>query len=123
MQGLRANGPPPLSPLEIGRQRHIQIIAIFGPAKPPGDTGLNITMARMAWLPADSVGGWLISVGGFAGLGWFRGIVAALGFALALYSRSGKHARFDDMRHASALKRMQAVSVCMPAIPFLLSCF
>lgn len=48
--------------------------------------GLNITMASMGWLMAGSVGGWLISVWGFAGLGWFCGIVAAAGCALALFS-------------------------------------
>ncbi|MEO8719275.1 MAG: MFS transporter, partial [Burkholderiales bacterium] len=48
--------------------------------------GLNITMASMGWLLAGSVGGWLIAVGGFAGLGAFCALVAALGCGLALYS-------------------------------------
>jgi DHA1 family inner membrane transport protein len=48
--------------------------------------GLNITMASMGWLLAGSVGGWLISVGGFAGLGAFSALVAALGCGLALFS-------------------------------------
>jgi DHA1 family inner membrane transport protein len=48
--------------------------------------GLNITMASMGWLLAGSVGGWLISVSGFAGLGAFCALVAALGCALALFS-------------------------------------
>ncbi|HEX7812218.1 MAG TPA: MFS transporter [Burkholderiales bacterium] len=46
--------------------------------------GLNITMASIGWLMAGSVGGWLISVGGFAALGWFCGGVAAVGCVLAL---------------------------------------
>jgi MFS transporter, DHA1 family, inner membrane transport protein len=48
--------------------------------------GLNITMASMGWLLAGSVGGTLISLGGFAGLGVFAALVALLGCALALYS-------------------------------------
>ena len=48
--------------------------------------GLNITMASLGWLLAGSVGGWLIAVGGFAGLGAFCAAVAALGCGLALYS-------------------------------------
>jgi DHA1 family inner membrane transport protein len=52
--------------------------------------GLNITMASIGWLMAGSVGGWLISVWGFAGLGWFSGGVAAVGCALALLSRPGR---------------------------------
>ncbi len=48
--------------------------------------GLNITMASMGWLLAGSVGGWLISVGGFAGLGAFCAAVAAVGCALALFA-------------------------------------
>jgi DHA1 family inner membrane transport protein len=49
--------------------------------------GLNITMASMGWLLAGSVGGWLMSVSGFVGLGAFATVVAALGCGLALYSR------------------------------------
>ncbi|HWA13298.1 MAG TPA: MFS transporter [Burkholderiales bacterium] len=48
--------------------------------------GLNITMASLGWLMAGSLGGWLIAAGGFAGLGWFCGGVAALGCGLALSS-------------------------------------
>jgi predicted MFS family arabinose efflux permease len=48
--------------------------------------GLNITMASMGWLLAGSVGGWLIAVGGFAALGVFSALVAALGCVLALFS-------------------------------------
>ncbi len=48
--------------------------------------GLNITMASMGWLLAGSVGGWLIAVGGFTGLGVFCAVVAVLGCWLALYS-------------------------------------
>jgi hypothetical protein len=43
-------------------------------------------MASMGWLLAGSVGGWLIAIGGFAGLGVFSALVAALGCALALFS-------------------------------------
>ncbi len=50
--------------------------------------GLNITMASMGWLLAGSVGGWLIAVSGFAGLGVFCALVAALGCGLALFSAS-----------------------------------
>jgi DHA1 family inner membrane transport protein len=52
--------------------------------------GLNITMASIGWLLAGSMGGWLISVGGFAALGWFSGGVAAIGCLLALYSRPSR---------------------------------
>jgi DHA1 family inner membrane transport protein len=48
--------------------------------------GLNITMASMGWLLAGSVGGWLIAISGFAGLGAFSAVVAALGCGLALFS-------------------------------------
>jgi predicted MFS family arabinose efflux permease len=48
--------------------------------------GLNITMASMGWLLAGSVGGWLIATSGFAGLGAFCALVAALGCGLALFS-------------------------------------
>jgi DHA1 family inner membrane transport protein len=48
--------------------------------------GLNITMASLGWLLAGSVGAGLIAVGGFAGLGAFCALVAALGCVLALYS-------------------------------------
>jgi DHA1 family inner membrane transport protein len=48
--------------------------------------GLNITMASMGWLLAGSVGGWLISVSGFVGLGAFATAVAAIGCGLALFS-------------------------------------
>ncbi len=48
--------------------------------------GLNITMASMGWLLAGSVGGWLISISGFAGLGAFSALVAVLGCGLALFS-------------------------------------
>ncbi|MGH8630503.1 MAG: MFS transporter [Burkholderiales bacterium] len=48
--------------------------------------GLNITMASLGWLLAGSVGGWLIAVGGFAALGAFSAVVAALGCAVALFS-------------------------------------
>ena len=48
--------------------------------------GLNITMASMGWLMAGSVGGWLISAWGFAGLGWFCAAVAAAGCCLALFA-------------------------------------
>lgn len=48
--------------------------------------GLNITMASMGWLLAGSVGGWLIATSGFAGLGAFSALVAALGCGLALFS-------------------------------------
>ena len=48
--------------------------------------GLNITMASMGWLLAGSVGGWLIAISGFAGLGVFSALVAALGCGLALFS-------------------------------------
>lgn len=48
--------------------------------------GLNITMASMGWLLAGSVGGWLIAVGGFGGLGAFCALVAAIGCGLALFS-------------------------------------
>jgi predicted MFS family arabinose efflux permease len=51
--------------------------------------GLNITMASMGWLLAGSVGGTLISLSGFAGLGVFSASFAALGCALALFSASG----------------------------------
>lgn len=63
--------------------------------------GLNITMASIGWLMAGSVGGWLISVGGFAGLGWFCGGVAAIGCALALFSsprREPPGARHEEKR-------------------------
>jgi DHA1 family inner membrane transport protein len=49
--------------------------------------GLNITMASIGWLMAGSVGGWLISAGGFDALGWFSAIVAVAGCALALFAR------------------------------------
>jgi DHA1 family inner membrane transport protein len=48
--------------------------------------GLNITMASLGWLLAGSVGAWLIAVGGFAGLGAFCALFAALGCGFALYS-------------------------------------
>ena len=48
--------------------------------------GLNITMASMGWLLAGSVGGWLIAISGFAGLGAFCALFAALGCGLALFS-------------------------------------
>lgn len=48
--------------------------------------GLNVTMASMGWLLAGSVGGWLIATSGFAGLGAFSALVAALGCGLALFS-------------------------------------
>jgi DHA1 family inner membrane transport protein len=48
--------------------------------------GLNITMASVGWLMAGSLGGWLVSVGGFAGLGWFCSATAAAGCGLALFS-------------------------------------
>jgi DHA1 family inner membrane transport protein len=48
--------------------------------------GLNITMASMGWLLAGSVGGWLIAISGFAGLGVFSASVAGLGCGLALFS-------------------------------------
>jgi len=48
--------------------------------------GLNVTMASMGWLLAGSVGGWLIATSGFAGLGAFSAVVAALGCGLALFS-------------------------------------
>lgn len=48
--------------------------------------GLNVTMASMGWLLAGSVGGWLIATRGFAGLGAFSTLVAALGCGLALFS-------------------------------------
>ncbi len=48
--------------------------------------GLNITMASMGWLMAGSIGGWLIAISGFAGLGAFSALVAALGCGLALFS-------------------------------------
>ena len=49
--------------------------------------GLNITMASLGWLLAGSVGAWLITVAGFAGLGAFCALFAALGCCFALYSR------------------------------------
>lgn len=49
--------------------------------------GLNITMASLGWLLAGSMGGWLISMGGFEALGWFSAAVAAVGCVLALYSK------------------------------------
>jgi DHA1 family inner membrane transport protein len=55
--------------------------------------GLNITMASMGWLLAGSMGGWLISVSGFTGLGAFAAVVAALGCGLALYSAPQRQAR------------------------------
>jgi DHA1 family inner membrane transport protein len=48
--------------------------------------GLNITMASMGWLLAGSVGGWLISVNGFTGLGAFAAVGAALGCGLGLFA-------------------------------------
>jgi DHA1 family inner membrane transport protein len=48
--------------------------------------GLNITMASLGWLLAGSVGAWLIAVSGFAGLGAFSALVAALGCGFALFS-------------------------------------
>ena len=48
--------------------------------------GLNITMASLGWLLAGSVGAWLIAVSGFAGLGAFSELVAALGCGFALFS-------------------------------------
>jgi DHA1 family inner membrane transport protein len=48
--------------------------------------GLNITMASVGWLTAGSIGAWLIADGGFAALGMFASIVAAIGCGLALYS-------------------------------------
>jgi DHA1 family inner membrane transport protein len=59
--------------------------------------GLNITMASLGWLLAGSVGAWLIAVHGFAGLGAFSALVAALGCGFALFSaaRPRKVARQD----------------------------
>ena len=48
--------------------------------------GLNITMASMGWLLAGSMGGWLIAVGGFNGVGVFCAAAALLGAGLALAS-------------------------------------
>jgi DHA1 family inner membrane transport protein len=48
--------------------------------------GLNITMASLGWLLAGSVGAWLVAGGGFAALGAFSAVVAALGCGLALFS-------------------------------------
>jgi DHA1 family inner membrane transport protein len=48
--------------------------------------GLNVTMASVGWLLAGSVGGWLIATSGFAGLGAFCAVVAAVGCGLALFS-------------------------------------
>ena len=57
--------------------------------------GLNITMASMGWLLAGSVGGWLIAISGFAGLGVFSALVAALGCGLALFSAARPTAASD----------------------------
>jgi hypothetical protein len=43
-------------------------------------------MASVGWLTAGSIGAWLIADGGFAALGMFASIVAAIGCGLALYS-------------------------------------
>ena len=48
--------------------------------------GLNIRMASIGWLLAGSVGGWLIAISGFAGLGAFCSLFAALGCGLVLFS-------------------------------------
>ncbi len=55
--------------------------------------GLNITMASIGWLLAGSVGGWLIAISGFAGLGAFCSLFAALGCGLALFSAAKPRAK------------------------------
>src|SRR5258706_8647683 len=50
--------------------------------------GLNITMASMGWLMAGSVGGWLIAISGFAGLGAVSALVAALGCGVGAVRRA-----------------------------------
>jgi DHA1 family inner membrane transport protein len=65
--------------------------------------GLNITMASLGWLLAGSVGATLLAGGGFAALGIFCGVMAALGAALAAASRMRvKRAQGGTRTHAES---------------------